>query len=334
MLLFSIVGLFYAFLNPLLVKLLTKAKIVTNHNTMLVHFVSVGQGDAIAVNLPDGKVMLIDCGTEEKNVTLTQYLEENVFNTSRKKFIDYLILTHADIDHTGGALRVLQNYGVGTIFMPPEIEDAEYTNYFLNLKNFIKSAKIEEKINENGIKIAQKGYQIEFFGPLEAYNSTNENCPVIKLTFKNFSFLFTGDITDNIETDLVNNFGLALDCDVLKVAHHGSKNSSSAQFLSAASPKYAVVCCDYNSYGHPTNQAVARLKAAGAEILRTDLNGNIVFAVGQNYNLAVLTGKYYVTNVIFDYRYIFLLVDAILAIKVVVIIFKKTKNTKKTHKKS
>ena len=104
MLVLSVISLFYQSINPFLRrKLCEDFSIVSKRDAMLVHFISIGQGDAIAINLPNGKIMLIDCGLEESNVTLANYLSSKVFHDKRNNYIDYLVLTHADIDHTGGA---------------------------------------------------------------------------------------------------------------------------------------------------------------------------------------------------------------------------------------
>ena len=111
----SLLCIFYNQINPFVLSLLAdKFNLVSNKDNLMVHFINVDQSDAIAVNLPDGKIMLIDAGSEEYNVTYTKYLTENVINTKNNKEIDYLVLTHADLDHVGGTLKLLKKHQTQT----------------------------------------------------------------------------------------------------------------------------------------------------------------------------------------------------------------------------
>lgn len=327
----AIISLFSTAINLGMSNLLLNGfKVVSNNNSLLVHFVSVGQGDAIAINLPNGKTMLIDVGPINSNTALTDYLQSNVLHSKRKNNIDYLVITHPDQDHFGGALRVLENFAVGTIYLS-KFENTS-ANGYPELLEFIQNAKIDAKTIENGINLSQNGVEIEFFGPLEQFSSSNESCPVIKLSYLNKSFLFTGDIDETIEKDLISEFGQALNCDVLKVAHHGSKTSSCLEFLQIATPDYAVISCGINGYGHPTDEAMNNIKTVGANILRTDLQGNVLFAVSNNYNLVNLNDDYKITPLKIEIRYVILFVDAIISVRVVVLMLKKEENTKKSRK--
>lgn len=107
--------------------------------------------------------------------------------------------------------------------------------------------------------------------------SSNDSSLVIMLEYGSFSFLFTGDISNKTESKLVSS-GVDLSCDVLKVAHHGSKSSSSLEFLKATGAKYSVICVGQNSYGHPTSSALNNLASAGMVIYRTDKDGNVEFS--------------------------------------------------------
>ena len=118
--------------------------------------------------------------------------------------------------------------------------------------------------------------EFEFIGPVEEYDDLNANSLVLRLEYGDTSFLFTGDMTSKAEKDLIND-GLNVKCDVLKVGHHGSSGSSCYQFLYEAEPKLAVISCETgNSYGHPHEEALSRLRDCGAQIMRTDLTGSII----------------------------------------------------------
>lgn len=324
--------LFYNFLNPLVFRVFSNFNIVSYKDNLLVHYINIGQGDSMAINLPDGKVMVIDCGPTSSSSTLIKYIDENVLSNSNKKFIDYLLLTHADADHTGGALKLVQTYDVGTVYLPVEIENYRYAATYTNFLNYVEKENIYTKFNLNGTKIEQNGYKFQFFGPIKEYKDTNDACSVIKLEFKNKSFLFTGDIPTEVEQELVAEFGKALDSDVLKVAHHGSKYSSCLEFLNVVTPNYSVISSGENNFGHPSEQAISNLRQVGSQVLRTDKEGNILFVVGKNYNLTLLTDDFTITSIIFDYRYLVLIIDAVILVNVVIIACKRTKNTKKTRK--
>lgn len=297
-----------------------KFNIVIRNNNLMVHFISVGQGDAIAINLPDDKVMLIDTGPQNTAVTLTNYLNEKVLNTSRDDVIDYLILTHADSDHIGGALRVLQNFDVENIYMPAFESDGLQFN---SLISYVEENNYNVIENLEEIECSRE-YSIEVFGPFE-YTTSNDSCPIIKVSYIDASFLFTGDISSSIEEELILNFGDEIDCDVLKVAHHGSKYSTSLEFLEMVTPQYAVISCGRNSYGHPTDVVINNIYDVGATLLRTDQQGNILFVEGEDYDLVELNGDYMINDFILDYRIIIFVIDVIIFVYLIILIIKKPK---------
>lgn len=321
----SLFCVFYNLINPFLIKTFAnKFKIVSNKNNLLVHFVDVGQGDAVAINLPDGKVMLIDAGDEDVNVTYTKYLTENVFNTSKDKTVDYLVLTHADVDHIGGTLRLLKNFKIKKIFMPKIDSNS---NIYQEILKLVEN-KYNYQILDDEYLINQNGYAITFLESLSSAN-TNDSSQVIKLEYKNKSFLFTGDISHTVENDYVKEYGEFLNVDVLKVSHHGSKESSSEEFLNITSPQYSVISCGKdNSYGHPHEETMLRLRTVNSNIIRTDESGNILFLVGNNYNLKCLTGDYYITPLSLNYTNLIVVIEFVLIITFVVIIIKKEKVNK------
>lgn len=327
----SILGLtclFYSLLNPLIIKTFkTKFSLVTNQNNMLVHFIDVNQGDAVAINLPDGKIMLIDDGKKEYNVDYTNYLKENVLSTKHDNKIDYLVLSHADADHVGGTMKLLKNFDVDMVFIPKVISNSAT---FKEIYDYV-TTNCDYQVLGDGFVVSNNSYEINFFESLNSSN-LNDSSQVVKLEYLNKSFLFSGDISSSIEDDYVNVYAQQLDCDVLKVSHHGASSSTSDLFLQCTTPQFAVISVgEDNDYKHPTEEVLDRLQNSGAEILRTDKDGDILFVVGDNYNLNVLNGKYYITSLSLDYRNLVLVVDAVLLV-VLVIMFVKKEKKKNKHK--
>ena len=316
MIILLVVCAFSWILNPKIkLGLKNNFSLVSNHDSMLVHFIDVGQGDAIAVNLPDGKVVLIDSGPSSNNVDYYNYIKEKVINTKRNKKIDYLILTHSDADHIGGALKILKKFEIGTIFMPKTTSNSET---FVNFYEYAtKNCKIKQLVDE--FKMMNKSYEILFLRPMSSLDE-NESSQVIKIAYKGNSFLLMADVDETVENYLIDNYSNQLDCDVLKVAHHGSKTSTSKEFLKATSPKYSVISVGENNYGHPHEEVLNRLKDANSKILITDKLGSIMFVLGDDYDIDYLDGQYNITSFSLKIEVFIICVEVILLIYVMVVI--------------
>ena len=335
LLILSILGLtciFSSTFNVWITKFFLNQNIVTKRDNLLVHFISVGQGDAIAINLPDERVVLIDTGTIDYSVDYTDYLYENVLSNSKNRNIDYLILSHADADHIGGTKRLIQNFNVKKIILP--VIDSE-TEIYTEIKSEISKNNIDTNIVEEN-ELSDNGYKFNFYFIED--EDTNASSTVVKLSYKNLGFLFAGDIDIEAENKLISKYGEELDSDVLKVAHHGSKMSTSKEFLEIVTPKYAVISCAKNSYGHPTDTVLKNLSSAGAEIYRTDVGGNLLFAVDNAVGLRCLKYNYHITNLWFNYALIVLIVEVLILVKIVVdfvnILRRKAREKKLLVKKS
>lgn len=318
---FAISAIFYQKINSFTYKFMLNNKIVTRHNNLLVHFISVGQGDAVAINLPSGKTLLIDAGPMSSNVDYTNYLKDKVLNNSTTKKIDYLVLTHADADHVGGTLKLLDCFDVDKIFLP-KVETS--TETYLDIKDSVAGHNCETisetlEIDDNDIKFSCFLY--------EDAEDANNSCPVIKIEYLNKSFLFAGDVSYEAEKELIYEYGHNLNADVLKVAHHGSKDSTSTEFISQVTPEYAVISVGENGYGHPNEETLERLERENIEVLRTDEQGNILFVVGDYYNLSSIKGEYAVTNLSFDYRIFVIIVEFAFITMVVFIVVKNLKQS-------
>ena len=320
-LIFSIISIFHGVINPFIERVLFyNFNIVNAKDSLVVHFVSVGQGDAVVITLPSGENMLIDTGPQRNNVDYTNYLDDRVLNGYFDKDIDYLIMTHADLDHIGGTLRLLHNYNVRNLYMPRVAPEGQKV-YYDELKEYLDENVEYFYLDAGDITI--EDCFIKIFDGYETA-STNESSSVIRVEYLGKSFLFTGDINSTREKDLIRAYGDELQSNVLKVSHHGSKESSTAEFLGCVSPEYAVISVGAeNIYGHPTNDVLLRLDNVGSEVLRTDKDGNIVFVVNNNIGIGHLEGYYTVSYMNLDVRILILIVNVVLVVNLAIVIVPK-----------
>lgn len=238
-------------------------------NILKVHYIDVGQGDSILIQL-DGKNMLIDAGTNESTGKLLSYLK----NQNIKK-LDYVIATHPHEDHIGGMAEVIKSFDIGAFYAPKKVAN---TRTFEDMVNALKKKNLKINTAKEGVVINfDSNTNCVMLAPnSDNYEDVNNYSAVIKLTYKNTKFLFTGDAQKLSEKEMVDN-GLDLSCDVLKVGHHGSSTSSSAAFLDKSSPKVAVISCGKNNdYGHPHKQTITALNKKNIKIYRTDVDGTVL----------------------------------------------------------
>lgn len=236
-----------------------------------VTFFDVGQGDAALIETPERTQILIDGGPSGEKV-LEKLGKEMPF---WDRTIDLIILTHPERDHLAGLLEVLKSYKVENILWTGVIRD---TAEFKEWQKLIKEEGAKIFIAKADLLVV--GIGIDVLYPLESLEGkvlrdSNDSSIVVRLVFGKTSFLFTGDATKSVEKELVlDSVKHKLDSDVLKVGHHGSKTSTSKEFIEAVSPEIAVISVGRNnSYGHPRQEVLDNL--SGAKILRTDLDGDI-----------------------------------------------------------
>lgn len=232
------------------------------------HYIDVGQGDCEFIELPNNETMLIDAGDSGSGPEITAYIKNLGYDT-----INYLVATHPHADHIGGMSYVIKNLNIVHMYMP---EKSTNTKTFENLLQTILDMNIKVEKAESGTVILNtENLKIDILAPdSEQYKNLNNYSAVIKMDYKNTSFLFMGDAEKEVEEKLPNK---EIQTDVLKVGHHGSDTSSTAAFLEKVSPKYAVISCGKNNrYGHPDSITLQNLESVGSVILRTDLDGTII----------------------------------------------------------
>lgn len=279
---FSIV-ITFVILNIYLLSSLDDKKLLPDH-VFSILMIDVGQGDAILIKFPDNTIALIDAGQatfyfdygERVILPLLDYLDIDK--------IDYGFVSHLDLDHYGGFVSLIQNGKIKKIYKPA-IDTS-----------LSKDVKFEKFLKKQKVPINYYDYQSLKIGncrlfiltdkdETEFYNlSSNNNSGVLKLVYGNKSFLFTGDVEKRAEKILINDFETFLDIDVLKVAHHGSKTSTTDEFLKYTSPQYALISAGIkNKFGHPAENVISKFHKNSVNILRTDESGAaLLWCDGEN----------------------------------------------------
>ena len=240
---------------------------IDNVINMKIHYIDVGQGDAIFIELPNSNTMLIDAGESSKGQVVANYIKSLEYSK-----IDYLIGTHPHTDHIGGLAQVINTFTIGEIYMPKAVSTSKTYENLLNTIS-AKGLKIHNAtaginiINDNNLKI-------DILAPNnDSYSNLNNYSVVLKINYKDKKFLFTGDIETLSENEIIAD----LSADVVKVAHHGSDSSSGISFVNKVKPQYAIFSVGTNNrYNHPVQIIIERWQNIGAKIYRTDLNGTII----------------------------------------------------------
>ena len=243
----------------------------TEQNALVLHQIDCGQGDAAVAVLPDGKTILIDTGTQASAATVTAYLENLGIEA-----IDLAVFTHPHEDHIGGARAVLKAFSVREVLLPDAAHDTAL--YEKLLVAIDEEPDCTPHIVEPGQTYTVGEAKLRILGPIgNDYKNLNNYSIVSKLIFKDVSFLFTGDAETLSEKEILSSpYADELSADVLKVGHHGSSGSTSAAFLTAVSPSYALISVgEGNDYGHPADQTLKRLEKKGVLTYRTDLCGTV-----------------------------------------------------------
>ena len=234
-----------------------------------VHFLDVGQGDSIFIELPDEKTMLIDAGENYHGAGIKNYIGDCGYSK-----IDYLVATHPHADHIGSMPYIVRNMDIGSVYMP---KAAANTKTYENLLESISDKGLKITSAKAGLTIAKDSdYTINVVAPVTIdEDNLNNSSAVIKLTYKDNTFLFTGD-AEKKELETINS---DISADVLKVGHHGSTTSTTEEFLDEVKPSYAVISAgEDNSYGHPHRETLDLLEEFNCKIYRTDIDKTVVFS--------------------------------------------------------
>ncbi len=249
----------------------------TPSGELVVHFIDVGQGDAILIQ-QGNSAMLIDAGDNHMGQTVVSYIRKQGVTK-----LDYVIGTHPHADHIGGLSDVIPAFDIGKIILP---DITHTTKTFEDMLLAIQAKGLKITKAEPGDSYALGSAKIDVLGPVNIRaNALNDASVVCKISFGSTAFMFTGDVESRGEADILNK-GFNLSADVLKVSHHGSSTSSTQAFLTAVNPDHAVIMVgEGNRYDHPTQQILDRLTAMNIKVYRTDLSGTIV-AVSDGSNIS------------------------------------------------
>ena len=238
-----------------------------------VYFIDVGEAESILIN-NKGSYMLIDGGNNKDGKALVKYLKSLGINR-----FNYVIGTHAHEDHIGGLDYIIKEFDVEKFYMPATLVP---TLSYEDVVKALKKKNIKYNIPYEGEILNMNDMKFEVLSVKDNIDDLNNSSIVLKMTYKDYKFLFMADVESPIEEELISS-GENIEADVLKVGHHGTRYASTDKFLSAVNPKYAVIMCGKdNDYGHPHKQALNRLKNRHIPIYRTDLDGTIIFKINKD----------------------------------------------------
>lgn len=241
-----------------------------------IHFIDVGQGDSILIDLAETEI-LIDGGGRSPGVV--SYLSAHVDGA-----IEALVVTHPHADHIGGLIAVLDSFEVEEIWLNGDTSTSKTYQEFMSLVE-TEDASISEALRGQSIEV--DGLTLPILHPVKPlFGDTNNNSVVLRLCYGDIKFLFTGDAEKRAETSILDS-ALVVQAQILKVGHHGSSSSSSTKFLNVVKPEVAIYMAgEGNRYGHPHQETITALLEVGAEIYGTDIHGTIVITTdGETFTL-------------------------------------------------
>lgn len=241
------------------------------------HFIDVGQALSVLVEC-DGKFMLYDGGNVDDGSLIVSYLQAKGVEQ-----LEYVFCSHAHEDHVGGLSAALAYFPAYHVYSP--VTEAS-TVCFKNFVKYTQQQNLAVEVPQVGDVWQLGSARIEMLGPVAQYSDTNDTSIVLRIDYGSTSYLLTGDMEKDAESDLVAS-GANLKADVLQVGHHGSSTSTGYAFLNDVMPEMGIISCGVdNKYGHPHEETLSILRDAGIDLYRTDLMGTIIVASdGQNYTV-------------------------------------------------
>ncbi|TBX12206.1 ComEC/Rec2 family competence protein [Clostridium perfringens] len=266
----SIIGIIVVLLAGYFGIDLTQDSKVPKDSELMISYMDVGQGDAAYIKV-NGNDILIDAGPRSNSKELLEQLKAKNIDD-----FELVIATHPHEDHIGGMVDVFKEYEVKAFYSP---KITHTTKTYENLVKAVKDEGLKTKELKGGMVIdLGEGAKFEVFTPQKSeYEELNDYSPIMKLSFGDTSYLFTGDAEKLAEEEALAKYKTSLDSDVIKFGHHGSSSSSSTAFIEAVSPKYGIIsCAKDNKYGHPHRETLDIIKKYNIKTFRTDTDGEII----------------------------------------------------------
>ncbi|MDK0863236.1 ComEC/Rec2 family competence protein [Clostridium perfringens] len=266
----SIIGIIVVLLAGYFGIDLTQDSKVPKDSQLMISYMDVGQGDAAYIKV-NGNDILIDAGPRSNSKELLEQLKAKNIDD-----FELVIATHPHEDHIGGMVDVFKEYEVKAFYSP---KITHTTKTYENLVKAVKDEGLKTKELKSGMVIdLGEGAKFDVFTPQKSeYEELNDYSPIMKLSFGDTSYLFTGDAEKLAEEEALAKYKTSLDSDVIKFGHHGSSSSSSNAFIEAVSPKYGIIsCAKDNKYGHPHRETLDIIKKYNIKTFRTDTDGEII----------------------------------------------------------
>ena len=250
---------------------------IPENSSLEVHFIDVGQADSILI-ICDGKAMMVDGGNAEDSSLIYTYLKNRGITT-----LEYIVCSHPHEDHVGGLSGALNYVTAKKAFCPLTYYDSKAFSSFVK---YLNNQGLSISVPSEGDTFQLGSAKLTVLASGYSTSDANNSSIVLRLDYGIISFLFAGDAGEDVEKHILNS-GAVVKSDVLKVGHHGSNKSTCYQWLREVAPEYAVISVGSgNSYGHPTDDTLSKLRDADVSVYRTDMQGTIVFTT-DGFNLNV-----------------------------------------------